>query len=123
MRSVPEWRGKSDDDRVPDRVRLRIFARFGGRCGCGCDRFIYVGESWDADHIIALINGGQHRESNLRPVLREHHKIKSRQDVALKAKIYAGRKQHLGLKRPKRPIPGSRASGWKRKMDGTVVKR
>src|SRR5262247_3987904 len=106
MRSVDEWIGKSDDDRVPDRVRVRVYLRTGGRCDCGCGRLILVGEAWDCDHAVALANGGQHRESNLRPILREHHKTKSRQDVALKSKIYEGRKRQLGLQRSKHPMPG-----------------
>jgi len=82
-----------------------------------------VGEAWDCDHRIALINGGGHRESNLFLILKEHHKAKTALDVAEKAKIYAVRKKHLGLKKSKRPMIGSKASGWKRKMDGTWERR
>src|SRR5215475_2280497 len=72
MREVPEWRGKSDDAPIPARVRLRIYLRHAGRCYC-CGRSIRVGERWDCDHIIVLISGGEHRESNLAPILVEHH--------------------------------------------------
>lgn len=122
MRELPEWIGKTDDDRLPDRIRVRVFMRHGGRCHC-CHRFIRTGEAWDCDHIIALANGGQHRESNLAPILSEHHRKKTKSDVAEKSATYQSRKRHLGLKRPKHPMPGSRASKWKRKMDGTIVKR
>jgi hypothetical protein len=30
---------------------------------------------------------------------------------------------HIGAKRSKSPLPGGRNSKWKRKMDGTVVRR
>jgi hypothetical protein len=33
------------------------------------------------------------------------------------------RKRHLGIVKRTRPIPGSRASGWKRKVNGTVERR
>lgn len=122
MRSVPEWIGKTDDSRIPNHVRVRIFDRHGGRCHC-CNRLILAGEVWDVDHVIALINGGRHCESNMAPILREHHKAKTRADVADKSRTYRVRKRHLGLKKAKRPIPGSRASGWKRKLDGTWVRR
>src|SRR5215469_7925116 len=105
MRSIPEWIGKSDDDRIPDRVRIRVFARHGGRCHC-CGRLILVGEAWELDHVIALANGGGHRESNLKPILTEHHRNKTRLDTAIKSKGYAVRRKLLGLKKPKRPLIG-----------------
>lgn len=122
MRSVDEWIGKDDDTPIPERVRVRIWTRHGGRCHC-CGRLILVGEAWDCDHVVALINGGQHRENNLRPILVEHHRKKTLDDVRAKSYTYRVRKKHLGLKKAKRPMPGSKASGWKKKMDGSVVKR
>lgn len=121
-RSTEEWIAKHDDAPIPDRVRMRVWVRSGGRCHC-CGRLILVGERWEADHVVALINGGEHRESNLRPILVEHHKSKTNDDVATKSYTYRIRKKHLGLRKAKRPMPGSRASGWKKRMDGTVVKR
>ena len=122
MREVPEWKGKTDDDHIPDRVRMRVFLRYGGRCHC-CNRLILVGEEWDLDHTVALCNGGSHSESNLRPILVEHHRAKTVADVRAKSKGYRVRKRHLGIQKSKRPMIGSKASGWKKRMDGTVVKR
>jgi len=122
MRSVPEWIGKSDDSPVPLRVRLRIFDRCGGICHLS-GRKIRPGDAWDCDHIVALSNGGAHREYNLAPALKEPHKVKTKQDVALKAKINRKRAYHLGLKKKSRPIPGSKASGLKKGFDGIVRKR
>lgn len=102
-RSVPEWIGKTDDEKVPPRVRLRIFEREGGTCHLS-GRKIMPGELWDLDHKIALANGGQHRESNLFPALRDKHKEKTKKDVAKKAEIYATRATHIGAKRPKGQI-------------------
>ncbi len=124
MRSVPEWIARSDDSPIPDRVRVRVFSRYLGRCQCGCGHVIVAGERWDCDHRVALINGGEHREYNLVPLLVAHHKAKTRSDIATKSLTYRKRKAHLGIKRRSRsPMPGSKASGWKRKMDGTVVRR
>lgn len=61
MRALPEWVGKTDNAKIPDRVRLRVFERNGGRCYC-CDTLIRAGMAWDCDHVVALINGGKHRE-------------------------------------------------------------
>lgn len=123
-RSVPEWIGKSSDSAVPPRVRVRVFQRYGGRCQCGCNRPIRAGESWQCEDTVALINGGERRESNLKPWLTEHHKNKTKADVAEKSMVYRKRAAHLGIKvRKGRPMPGSRASGVKIKMNGTVERR
>lgn len=123
MRSVEEWIGETDDAKVPDRVRIRIFEAFGGMCHRSGLR-ISAGDAWDLDHLIALANGGEHRESNLAPVLREHHKEKTREDRKVQSRIYRVKKRHLGLAKSRgRPMPGSKASGWKRKFDGTWERR
>lgn len=100
-RTVPEWIGKTDDSAVPQRVRLRIFEREGGKCWIS-GRKITPADKWDLDHRIALINGGQHRESNLFPALRDKHREKTREDVAEKSKVAAVRAKHLGIRAPSR---------------------
>lgn len=99
-RSVPEWIGKTPDSAIPPRVRLRVFDRHAGRCHLS-DRKIRPGELWDCDHVVALINGGEHRESNLAPALRDKHRQKTAEDVAEKAVTYRKRSSALGIK-PKR---------------------
>jgi 5-methylcytosine-specific restriction enzyme A len=121
VRSVPEWIGKTPDAAVPPRVRLRVFKRYGGRCQCGCDRPIRPGEAWECEDTIAIINGGQRRESNLKPWLAEHHKNKTAQDVAEKSRVYRKAAAYAGIKLKKsRPIPGSKRSGFRKRIDGTV---
>lgn len=97
MRSVETWAGATDDARVPNRVRLRVFEAFGGRCALS-GRKIMAGEKWELDHRIALANGGRHDEANLQPVLAAEHKLKTRADVAIKSKVARVRAKHLGLK-------------------------
>lgn len=121
-RSVPEWIGKTPDSAIPPRVRLRVFERFGGVCQIS-GRKIHPGDEWDCDHDTALINGGEHRESNLRPVLRTEHRKKTVEDVSLKAKANRVRKKHLGLHKSSNPLPGSRGSKFKKKIGGGVVLR
>lgn len=121
-RSVPEWAGKTPDAAIPPRVRLRVFEAHGGTCAL-TGRKIRPGDEWDCDHIRALANGGEHRESNLQPVLRTAHREKTKADVALKAKADRVRKKHLGLWKPKSKLPGGRGDSRKRKVDGTVVPR
>lgn len=107
-RALPEWIGKTPDSAVPPRVRVRIFQRYDGRCQCGCNRPIRAGEAWDCEDTIAIINGGQRRESNLKPWLTEHHKGKTAQDVAEKSRVYRKRAKHLGVDLRKGPKIQSR---------------
>jgi 5-methylcytosine-specific restriction enzyme A len=121
-RQVDEWIGKTPDTVIPPRVRLRVFDAHHGICALS-GRKIQAGDKWELDHKKALINGGEHREGNLQPVLSTAHKVKTAQDVALKAKVDRVRKKHLGLESKKATIAGSKASKWKRKIDGTIVPR
>lgn len=119
-RDNKEWRGKTDDVAIPDRVRVRVFLLGGGRCD-KCTKLIHTGEPWQCDHAIALVNGGQNRENNLRILCVNCHKGKTGEDVAEKAVVYAKKKRHLGLKKSRwRPMPGTRRSGIRRRLDGKV---
>lgn len=122
MRRVPEWIGATPDTRVPDRVKLRVFMAHEGRCWLA-GRKIESGELWELEHKVALCNGGENRESNLAPALVDKHKAKTAEDVAEKATVDRKRKAHLGIRRTSRPMPGSRRSPWKQKLDGTWERR
>lgn len=113
--------GATDDTAIPPRVRVRVWLRDGGVCR-ECGRKVSAGEAWELDHVVALVNGGEHRESNLAVVHPGCHRDKTRRDVKEKAKVERVRKRHLGIK-PKSRMPGSKSSRWKRKMDGTLVLR
>lgn len=122
-RSVEEWVGKTDDTTPPPRVRMRVFDAASGCCYL-CGRKISAGEYWQCDHVVALANGGANRERNLRPACRNCCFSKTALDVAEKAEINRIRSKHLGIaKRSGSPIPGSKASPWKKKMDGRVERR
>jgi hypothetical protein len=115
--------GKTPDAAVPPRVRVRIFDRYDGRCQCGCGRKIVTGERWDCEDEIAIINGGERRESNLRPFLTEHHKVKTRQDVAIKSRNYRRRKRDLGIKKKSRGFRTNKDGPFKQKIGGQIVRR
>ncbi len=112
-RAVEEWIGANDDTPIPQRVKVRVFERHGGICYLS-KRKIGAGEPWDCDHVVAIINGGANRESNLAPALRDKHRDKTREDVSIKAKTAAIRAKHLGLKPaakrkiPSRPFPSGK---------------
>lgn len=111
-RSVPEWIGATPDTPVPPRVKARVFQKYGGVCHRS-GRKIMPGESWDTDHVLAIINGGQNRESNLAPILRDRpHKEKTAEDLKIKSKTARMRAKHLGLVKPKGTI---RSKGFERR--------
>ena len=105
-RAVEEWIGRTPDTPAPPRVQLRIWDREGGVCYLS-GRKIAPGEPYQLEHVIALINGGENRESNLRLALTEKHKIKTKADLAEKSKVAAIAKKHIGAVaiKPKIPSP------------------
>jgi 5-methylcytosine-specific restriction endonuclease McrA len=113
MRKLPEWVGKTPDAKVPDRVRLRIFEREGGACHLS-GRKIKPGDMWDLDHKVALANGGEHRELNLFPALRDKHRKKTAEDVAEKSKVAKKAKKHTLPKTDRR----QKASGFRKLPPG-----
>lgn len=100
-RSLPEWIGKSDDEPVPARVRLRVWDAKGGRCH-RCSRKIGVGEHWTLEHLKALINGGENRERNLDLTCDWCLPEKNAEDAHEKSRVYSLRSKHVGaVEKPK----------------------
>ncbi|MBI1493439.1 hypothetical protein [Halocynthiibacter styelae] len=122
-RNVPEWVGKTDESAIPQRVKLRILERQGNKCPVTSMLFGPACRP-EFDHITALVNGGENRESNIQALSSFAHKEKTAKDVAQKKKDRRVRAKHMGLK-PKayNPIPGSKGSRWKKKPCGTVIDR
>lgn len=112
-RSVPEWIGRTPDTPAPPRVRLRVFEKHHGICYLS-GRKIMPGDAWQLEHQLAIINGGENRESNMAPALVEPHKVKTADDMKQKAKNDRVRKRHIGIKKPRT------IRSW-RKFDGTIV--
>lgn len=121
-RELPEWIGANDDQAIPARIKIRVFDAFGGRCAV-CSLQI-AGKLRPAyDHAIALINGGENREANLQLLCVPCHAVKTKTDVAEKSLVARKRAKHLGIAPKGRPMPGSRASGLRKRMDGRVERR
>lgn len=104
-RSVPEWRGATDDAAIPKAVKLRIWAREEGRCYLTGLKINALKDSYEFEHVIALANGGEHREGNIRLALTEAHKVKTKADAGVAAKIRRVTLKHRGQwPKPKRKI-------------------
>lgn len=103
-RSLPEWVADHPDQAVPQRVKLRIWERCGGKCAL-TGKKLRPGDEYDFDHIVPLALGGAHRETNLRVVSREAHREKSKAEVSAKAKADRTRAKFLGIyPKSKRPL-------------------
>jgi hypothetical protein len=69
--------------------------------------------------------GGTNEAKNLQILCKPCHQSKTSQsDMPCIAKTKRLKARHLGARSPStRPLPGSRRSPWKRKLDGSVIKR
>lgn len=103
--------------------RLAILETHGSRCYLSGAIIDPVRDRWEIEHVIPLAGGGTDDDDNCRPVLASAHIEKTKADLANIAKGKRIEQKHKGAKRPARPMPGSRASRWKKKMDGTTVLR
>ena len=89
-----------------------------------CHQPIVPPQGWALDHIVPLMGGGTDADDNLAPVHNKCHALKTADDVKRIAKGKRVRAKHLGLKETRsRPLPGTKASGWKKKLSGEVVRR
>lgn len=95
-RATPEWIAKTPNSKVPPRVSLRILRAYDNRCYLS-GREIRPGDVWELEHKVALILGGEHRETNLAPALAEFHKSKTAAEMKIKAKTDTLAKKHLGI--------------------------
>jgi 5-methylcytosine-specific restriction protein A len=122
-RALPEWIAKHDNEVIPARVKLRVFDRCGGHCQA-CTLPIRGKLLPAYDHIKALINGGEHRETNLQLLCVPCHAVKTRQDVAEKSDAYQARLKAVGIKPAKRHRWGyGKGDAMKKKISGEVVRR
>jgi 5-methylcytosine-specific restriction endonuclease McrA len=108
-RELPEWIAANDDQAIPARVKIRVFDLFNGNCAICTNRVVVA----QFDHAIALINGEEHRESNLQLLCVPCHRVKTRTDVAEKSVTARKRAKHLGIKKPRT------ITRWRR-FDGSI---
>lgn len=105
------------------KARVELFRLTGGICHI-CAGWIQVGQAWEVEHVIPLAQGGEDGGDNLRPAHVACHRVKTSQDATDTAKAKRREARHLGIKRTtSRPLPGSKASGIRKRFNGTVERR
>ncbi len=106
-------------------TKARAFLRANGCCeepGCGV-KIMGVTKA-EYDHITPCGLGGGNSLENCKVLCVPCHKGKTRIDKGMMAKADRARKRHTGTKKPHgRPIPGSKRSGVRKRMNGDVEKR
>ena len=106
-RTVPEWVGRTDDSMPGKNVRDRISLRTGDACA-ECRKPFGPANRPHCDHIVALADEGENRESNLQMLCKQCHGAKTSAEATARAKTRAIRSKHLGLdKSITAPQPGS----------------
>lgn len=118
----------TDDVGTTRRARLTgndrrvIWEREKGHCML-CAVKLQTGGFW-FEHVRALELGGTDTVDNIRLTCRPCATEKTRQDHARAGKAKRQKQSALGFRQAKtRPLPGSKASGWRHRMDGTWERR
>lgn len=109
----------------PVSIRKAADKRAGGFCECGCGQPFTNNpkEGPEYDHILPVHLGGRNTLENCMVMRVCCHRTKTnRDDMPLIVKARRVIKERKNLKPAKRKIPGSRGSGFRIKLDGTVIK-
>ena len=110
---------------ISTRERVRLFLLHGGICHICDGKIDATRERWEVSHDIPLELGGADDDEN-RKLAHEacHRQRTATVDAPAIAKSRRRQAAHIGAKAPSRhPLPGGRQSAWKKKLDGTVVRR
>jgi 5-methylcytosine-specific restriction enzyme A len=103
--------------------KLKMFVEHGGIC-CLCGTKIDgVKQSWD-EHVDPLWRDGTNDMQNRRPAHVDCARKKTAAEAQERAKGQRIAERHFGAKeRKSRPMPGTKASGLRKRMNGTVERR
>lgn len=109
---------------ISTRERVRLFTLHKGQCHICKGRIDGTREAWEVEHETPLSMGGADDDQNRKLAHTKCHKAKTRKDAGNLAKAKRNEARHIGARAtPKAILPGSKASKWKKRLDGTVVLR
>lgn len=117
-RPVKEWVGRRPESMPTAKVQLRIFNRQNGVCACGCQVVMdFDRDDIDCDHILALKDDGENRESNLQLLRRKCHRAKTSAENSARADA----ERHKARAFAKRPSGGFPPANPQRRASSPVV--
>lgn len=103
------------------KTKALAFQRADGRCEkCG---FRLTAGKYHYDHANPDGLTGSNDLGNCAVICVACHKHKTREDVGIIAKAKRRHARDIGAKTSRNPMPGGRASKWKRKLSGEWVRR
>jgi 5-methylcytosine-specific restriction endonuclease McrA len=108
-----------------DKTKLAEWQAAGGKCR-DCSVKLRPGMPREYHHIIPANVGGGNESANCLLLCKPcHSKRTTTTDTPQAARTKRLQKQNAGIKKKRKgkPIPGSTASGWKHKMDGSWERR
>ena len=104
------------------KVKAAAFERANGHCE-ECTAHLYPGR-FAYDHVIPDALGGEPTLENCAVLCTACHGRKTAKgDVPRIAKAVREHQKHIGARKSKNPIPGSRSTRFRKRMDGAVVIR
>lgn len=116
MRTVEEWRGRTDDSVPSDACKRRVLARQGWKCAITGVEF-RDGVKAEYDHITPLWLGGENREGNLQAITKAAHAGKTKAEATVRAKVNRMQIKRVGGKAKH----GGFSQRFKKKMNGDVI--
>ncbi len=115
----------SDRPRLSNTDRLRLFRLHECVCHICSQPISTPHERWEIEHVQprAMIGAAADTDDNMRPAHVRCHKGKTAKDAGHLAEAKSREAKHFGAYRPRHIMPGSRASGFKRCMNGRTIRR
>ena len=111
---------------LTDQERTKLFLDRKGVCH-RCTRKIMGGEKWYDEHLISLGNGGTNEWNNRVLTCCNCFHPKNAEDAGKLAKTRRVAVAHIippsQRQKKGKPMPGTKRSGWRHRMDGTWERR
>ena len=122
MTELPDPYSVTPRKPLTNRQRLEMFIEHNGIC-CICGGKIGVMDRWLDEHDRSLWLDGTNDMDNRGPSHERCGNKKTAKEATERARGRKFAERHFGATRPKKPMPGSRLSKWKRTFSNGWVRR